>query len=169
MRLNQLGVALIAVASLTSCTSNGTGWYHVNKVTIGQARQQLDDYVKESVAALPAAARLGPLIGDSGPIPCDDSDGALSTSPARAQADNWITGLPSSGNAEYLDAFVAHWITKGWRIVDDPRPHLNYVAVANSVGYSLVLATTLDGLRLSIGGSSACASREPPETPSGSL
>ena len=161
-------MALIVLMSLVAFASRGQG-NRVNGLTIAQAQWQLDDYVRESMAALPAAARLGPLIGDSGPIPCDDSDGALPTSPASAQVDNWVTGLPPSGNAEYFDMFVAYWTSKGWRIDFDERPKFNNVGIVNSADYSLSLATTLDGLNLSIGGSSACASREPPETPSGSL
>ncbi|HSY14997.1 MAG TPA: hypothetical protein VK816_03345 [Jatrophihabitantaceae bacterium] len=66
-------MALIVLMSSTACVSQG---HQVNGLTIAQVQRQLDDYVKESVAALPAGAVLGATIGDPQPSFCDDSDGA---------------------------------------------------------------------------------------------
>ena len=132
-----------------------------------QASAQVDAYVKQSLAALPAGSSLTSR-GSPVPLPCSDSDGAPASTPVSVQSDYWVDGIATSGNEKYLDDFVTYWRSKGWQVSLDRRPNIQYVVLASSDGFEVVMQLTPDGSRLSVSGASPCVAPKVSASPSAS-
>jgi hypothetical protein len=156
--VTRLSALLLAAALLVSgCSSSRQGDPLPRSLSITEAQHRLDAYVRKAVTELPGSASLGRPLGPTPPLPCNDAD-SHNAGDVNAQASFWITGVDAAATAAAFDAFVTHWKAQGWHIAADDRPGRGFVTMRSPDGYGLSLQTTADTQRLSIGGSSPCAS-----------
>lgn len=127
----------------------------MSHLTYDQAQTQLHENLKQSLRAFPGGARLTPR-GPDNPLPCSDSDGAPPSTPVSIQSWNWLEPVATSGNDQYVTAFVHYWTGQGWTVSVDQRPKDQYVVLTSKSGFEMFMQLSVDGAKVTVGGASPC-------------
>jgi hypothetical protein len=148
-----IGIAVVGMGLVVSC-GNGDEIEMRNTITEEQAMQRAEEYVRQSMAALPAEARLEPLSATSSSSCDDPSDNGPR---GRVTVGNiyWVRGLLPESNPQYFDAMVRWWTDHDFGILTDKRSQ-GYVWVENKRdGFRMALGDNPKG-ELHLGADSPC-------------
>ncbi len=126
-RMRIIGVAMATLMILASC---GNGDDVQTTITEEQAKQRVEDYVRQTLSALPAEARLEVLSATSS-LACDDPTDNGPRGRVTVGNTYWVRGLPREGHAAFFEAVLAWWKQHNFTVLADRRPQVNLIRVEN--------------------------------------
>ena len=153
-----LSTAVVLATAVLACSSSG-GKTVNGSLTSELSMNQTIEYLQQSVAALPAGARLDRVHPElqadmtfGGFGPCYDSNTVVD-GPEYFSASYWVV---DGGDARTgLNALVARWNKLGWTVEDATVDGGNSARGTSSDDYLLIAKISSNGF-LSLGGSSPC-------------
>jgi hypothetical protein len=126
-RIRVMAAAMTALMILASC---GNGDDVKTTITEEQAKQRVEDYVRQTLSALPAEARLEVLSAASS-VSCDDPTDNGPKGRVTVGNTYWVRGLPKEGHTEFFDTVIAWWKQHNLTVLADRRPQVNLIRVEN--------------------------------------
>lgn len=146
----------IAAATLGFVASCGNGDILKNTITEAEATQRVEDYVRQTMAALRPEARLE-VLAPADSLICDDPTDHGPENRVTVGNIYWVRGLPVENNNQHFDAVLDWWRAHDFAVrADDRRPGSNYVLVENRKdGFRMAFRDNFSG-GLLLGADSPC-------------
>lgn len=127
-RIRRAWIAGLAVIGLMILAGCGNGNDVKPTMTEEQAKQRAEDYVRQTLSALPPDARLEVLSATSS-LACDDPTDSGPRGRVTVGNTYWVRGLPREGHAAFFDAILTWWKQHDFTVLVDRRPQVNLIRV----------------------------------------
>ena len=144
-------VLALLVLPIASC---GTEPEVKNTITVDQAEERVEHYIRQAVDVLPAQARPEPGLIHT--TDCDDPTDNGPQGRKVASADYQIFDLSPAEYPKYVADLERWWRDNGFRILDDERPTYQSISVENNEDGFRIRVQDNDQGELYITASSPC-------------